>query len=335
MTLPLDPTLRLGVQTIHRRTEPAPGTTARPWLPRIDELAALVRQIDDCGYDSLWVGDHVAFAVAILDPLLQLAQAAVVSRRLTLGTNVYLLPLRHPVPVAKQVATLDHLTEGRLIFGVGIGGEFPNEYAACGVPLNERGSRLSEAIPLLRALWSGKPVDHRGRHYPGFEGVAMQPPTRQTGGPPIWVGGRADAALARAGRLADGWISYVVTPETYRASLDKIAAATDRAARPLERFGTGHLLFLRLDDSYDKALDAAAESLSRRYAMDFRRAAERYAALGPPERVAAGIRAFHAAGARHIVLDFVGPYEERPRQIERFSRQVMPLLADLRRPSGG
>jgi probable F420-dependent oxidoreductase len=326
MHLPLDPTLRLGVQTIHRRTEPAEG----PWRPRIDELAALVRQVDDCGYDSLWVGDHIAFAVSILDPLLQLAQAALVSRRLMLGTNVYLLPLRHPVPVAKQVATLDHLTEGRLIFGVGVGGEFPKEYQACGVPLNERGPRLSEAIPLLRALWSGEPVDHRGRHYPGFGGVAMQPPARQPGGPPIWVGGRADAALARAGRLADGWISYVVTPDTFRAALAKIAAAADKAGRRIDRFGTGHLLFLRLDDSYDKALDAAAESLSRRYAMDFRRAAERYAALGPPEQVAERIRGFHAAGARHIVLDFVGPYEERPQQIEAFARRVMPLLDDLR-----
>src|SRR5215471_9080332 len=134
MPLPLDATLKLGVQTIHRRTEPAEG----PWQPTIDEMTALVRLVDDCGYDSLWVGDHLAFAVSILDPLLQLAQAAVVSRRLILGTNVYLLPLRHPGPVAKQVASLDHLCEGRLIFGVGVGGEFPKEFAVSGVPLAER-----------------------------------------------------------------------------------------------------------------------------------------------------------------------------------------------------
>jgi probable F420-dependent oxidoreductase len=293
-------------------------------------MEALVRLVDDCGYDSLWVGDHIAFAVAILDPLLQLAQAAVVSRRLTLGTNVYLLPLRHPVPVAKQVASLDHLSEGRLIFGVGIGGEFPREYEACGVPLGERGPRLSEAIPLLRRLWNGAPVSHQGRFYPAFDDVIMQPPARQPGGPPIWVGGRADAALARAGRLADGWIAYVITPETYRAALDKIAAAVQQAGREIERFGTGHLLFARLDDSYERALDAASETLSRRYAMDFRRAAERYAALGRPEQIAERIRAFHSAGARHIVLDLVGHYEERPAQIEAFARQVMPFLADLR-----
>jgi probable F420-dependent oxidoreductase len=326
MALPLDDRLSIGIQNIHRRTEPATA----PWQPAIDEMQALVRLVDDCGYDSLWVGDHIAFAVAILDPLLQLAQAAVISRRLKLGTNVYLVPLRHPVPIAKQAATLDHLSEGRLIFGVGIGGEFPKEFEACGVPLGERGARLTAAIPLLRQLWSGEPVSYGGRYFGAFSEVLMQPPARQPGGPPIWVGGRADAALARAGRLADGWISYVVTPETYRDGLGKIAAAAEAAGRKIEHFGTGHLLFARLDETYDKALDAAAATLSHRYAMDFRRAAERYAALGRPEQVAARIRAFHEAGVRHLVLDLVGPYEERPKQIENFARDVLPLLADLR-----
>jgi len=326
MALPLDDRLSIGIQNIHRRTEPATA----PWQPTIDEMKALVRLVDDCGYDSLWVGDHIAFAVAIFDPLLQLAQAAVVSRRLKLGTNVYLVPLRHPVPIAKQAATLDHLSEGRLIFGVGVGGEFPKEFEACGVPSSERGARLSAAIPLLRQLWRGEPVSCSGRYFGAFSEVSMQPPARQPGGPPIWVGGRADAALARAGRLADGWISYVVTPETYRAGLETIAAAAEAAGRQIDRFGTGHLLFARLDASYEQALDAAAATLSHRYAMDFRRAAERYAALGRPEHVAERIRAFHEAGVRHLVLDLVGPYEERPRQIEDFARQVLPLLADLR-----
>src|SRR5271166_2388845 len=311
MDLPLDHGLGIGIQNIHRRTEPAAG----PWLPRIDELIALVELVDRCGYDSLWVGDHIAFAVPILDPLQQLAQAAVVSRRLTLGTGVYLPPLRHPAPTAKAVATLDHLTEGRLIFGVGVGGEFPREYEACGVPLGERGGRLAESIGVLRKLWTGEEVSHEGRFF-SFDGVRMLPPPRQAGGPPIWYGGRSEAALRRTGRLADGWLSYVVTPETYASSLAKIAAAAAASGRNLTRFGTGHLLFTRLDETYEKALDAAAESLSVRYAMDFRPAAQRYAALGTPAQVAERIRAFHAAGVRHVTIDLVGPYEERPAQIE-------------------
>jgi probable F420-dependent oxidoreductase len=326
MDLLLEDKLRIGLITIHRRTEPASGA----WLPRVGELRDLVELVDSSGYDSLWCGDHISFPMAILDPLLQLAQAAVVSTRLTFGTSVYLLPLRHPVPVAKQVATLDHLTEGRFIFGVGVGGEFVKEYEACGVPLKERGARLGEAIPLLRQLWRGKPVTHAGPLYPAFNEVPLQPPARQLGGPSIWCGGRSDAALARAGRLADGWIAYVVTPEMYQSGLDKIAVAAKSAGRAGSQFGTGHLLFTRLDDTYERALEAATVSLSHRYAMDFRKAAERYAALGSAQQIADRIRAFHAAGVRHITLDLVGPYEERNRQIERVARQVFPLLKDLR-----
>lgn len=323
MDLPLEPKLKIGVQTIHRRTEPATGA----WLPSIDAMRELVELIEGCGFDSLWVGDHISFPVAILDPLLQLAQAAVVSRRLLLGTSVYLLPLRHPAPVAKQVATLDHLTEGRLIFGVGVGGEFPKEYEVCGIPLNERGARLSEAISMMRKLWSGAPASHGGGRYSAFDGVAMQPPPRQVGGPPIWCGGRSEAALRRTGRLGDGWLAYVVTSQMYGTGLKKIAVAARE--RSLTRFGSGLLLFTRLARTYEEALEAATISLSQRYAMDFRRAAERYAAVGRPEQVAQAIRAYFAVGVRHVLLDIVGPYEDRLEQIRWFAQDVLPLLADL------
>jgi probable F420-dependent oxidoreductase len=325
MDLPLDTRLRFGIQTIHRRTEPATGE----WHPRIDELVALVRTVDRCGYDSLWVGDHVSFAIPILDPLLQLAQAAVVSRRLTLGTSVYLPPLRHPAPVAKQVATLDHLTEGRLIFGVGVGGEFPKEYEVCGVPREQRGARLAEGVAVLRKLWSGEPVSHSGRFYGPFTDVPMRPPPRQPGGPPIWFAGRNDAALHRIGRIGDGYLSYVITPQMYRDALAKIAEAAAQAGRQVTNFGTAHLLFTRLDDTYDKALEVATETLSVRYAMDFRKPAMRYCALGTPAQVAERIREFHAAGLRHVILDLLGPYEQRFRQIEWFAAEAMPLLKDL------
>jgi len=326
MSLVLDEGLRIGIQTIHRRTEPATG----PWLPTIDELVAFVELVDRCGFDSLWTGDHISFPVPIFDPLLQLAQAAVVSRRLTLGTSVLLLPLRHPTPVAKQVTTLDHLTEGRLILGVGVGGEFPKEYAACDVPHNERGARLAEGVQVLRKFFSGNPVSHHGRFYGPFEGVPMRPPPRQAGGPPVWFAGRKEAALRRIGRLGDGYLAYVITPDMYRQALDVIAVAAFDAHRRPEPFGTGHLLFTRLDRTYETALDRATETLSFRYAMDFRKAAARYCALGTPEQVVERIREFHQAGVRHVVLDLLGPYEERSAQIEWFAADALPLLSDLR-----
>ena len=142
MTLQLDDHFKFGVQTMHRRTEPAVGL----WLPEADDGRAMVELIDRLGYDSVWVGDHLSFAIPILDPFIQLAQAATYSSRLALGVGVYLLPLRHPGPVAKQVATLDHLSGGRLIMGVGVGGEFKTDFQVAGVDPSERGARLSEGI---------------------------------------------------------------------------------------------------------------------------------------------------------------------------------------------
>ena len=327
MTLTLDTRLRIGIQTIHRRTERADA----PWLPRIDELVDLVRLVDDSGYDSLWVGDHISFPLPILDPLLQLAQAAVVSRRLMLGTSVLLLPLRHPTPVAKQVTTLDHLTEGRFILGVGVGGEFPKRICR-----------------LRRAAQRARRSAGRGR-----DGAAEI--LQRAAGHPSWqilwsVRGRADAArrrasragrrsgspagrmpaLRRIGRLGDGYLAYVDLARDVPRG-----AGHDRggggAGRPRRRspFGTGHLLFTRLDHTYEEALDRATETLSVRYAMDFRKAAQRYCALGTPQMVAERIREFYAAGVRHVVLDLLGPYEQKAEQIAWFAQEAMPLLADL------
>jgi alkanesulfonate monooxygenase SsuD/methylene tetrahydromethanopterin reductase-like flavin-dependent oxidoreductase (luciferase family) len=116
----------------------------------------------------------------------------------------------------------------------------------------------------------------------------------------------------------------------YRAGLEKIEAAMQEAGRSMKQFATGHLLFTRIDDSYDKALDAATKTLSVRYAMDFRRPAQRYCALGTPAQVAERIREFHTAGVRHVMLDLLGPYEQRDEQIARFAAEALPLLHDLR-----
>ena len=325
MTLQLEQHFQFGVQTIHRRTEPAVGW----WLPEAEDGRAMVELIDRLGYDSIWVGDHLSFAIPILDPFIQLAQAATYSSRLALGVGVYLLPLRHPGPVAKQVATLDHLSGGRLIMGVGVGGEFKTDFQVAGVDPVERGARLTEGIEVLRKLWRGEAVSHDGRHF-SFPELTMSPPARQLGGPPIWCGGRSTAALRRAGEIGNGWLSYVVTPAMYKDSLDKIHQAADTAGGPERPFSTGHLLFATVDDTYEGALDKATETLSVRYAMDFREAAKKYCALGRPQDVAERLFEFHEAGVRHVIMDFVGPYEDRDRQFVRFSEEVLPLMKDLR-----
>ncbi|MGH7924173.1 MAG: LLM class flavin-dependent oxidoreductase [Candidatus Binatus sp.] len=285
-----------------------------------------VGTLSEWGYDGIWTGDHVAFTGPIDDPLTQLAYLSALNPNLIFGTGVYLLPLRHPVTVAKMVATLDRLMgAGRFIFGVGVGGEFPPEYEACGVPLKQRGGRANESIEIIKRLWTGEPVEFRGKYF-SFAKITMLPKPRTPGGPPVWVGGRAEAALKRAARLGDGWMPYVVTPKRVGEGLEFIAREAEKAGRKFEHFGTAIHLFVTLGPSYETALDVAAEHLSKRYAMDFREPAKRYAALGRPADVAARIDEFIKAGIRDVNLDVICATAERDTQYERFAREVIPLL---------
>ena len=311
MALPLDDTVRIGLQS---------GLAT----PR--QIRETVAFAEDLGLDSLWCGEHIAYTSPILDPFVRLSYVAALSDRLSIGTCVYLVPLRPAAAVAKQVASIDHLSGGRFVFGAGIGGEFPAEFEACGVDVTERGVRLDEAIDVIRALWTGEPVSFHGR-FVRFEDVHMQPAPLTPGGPPIWCAGRKEAALRRIGRKADGWVSYVVTPSRYAEGLGVIERAAKDANRDVARFGTAHLLFTRIDDRRDRALDDASAFLSRRYGMDFRRATERYCAFGPPDDVAASINEFIRAGVRHVILDLLGTWEESRVQLERFSEEVRPMLS--------
>jgi probable F420-dependent oxidoreductase len=294
-------------------------------LPNPAEARRLVRLAEDGGFAAIAVGDHLAFALPILDPFVQLAQVATLSDRLTVQTSVYLLPLRHPTPVAKQAATLDLISGGRFVMGLGVGGEFPGEFAAAGVPHNQRGARLDEGIAVLRKLWTGEPVSHEGRFF-SFPETQMLPKPARPGGPPLWVGGRTDAAFKRAGALCDGYVSYVITPDRFRRALETIGGHFAAARRELPVFGASHLLFMRLGPTYEQAYADANRLLSKRYAMDFSEPTRRYAALGTPSDVAAFIDAFYRAGCRHLEIDFLGSAGERDAQIEQFGREVKPLL---------
>jgi probable F420-dependent oxidoreductase len=314
---------------------PVSGAWATP-----QNIATFAARADQLGYASLWSFQRLIIPEdkrttmepvyhSVLDPMATLAYAAAVTTRIRLGVAVINAPFVSPAYLAKQAASLDVLSAGRHDLGLGIGW-LPEEFELSGAQMARRGARTAEYIQVLHALWADGVSEFSGEFYQVPRGDVAPKPV-QPGGPPIWCGGRSDAALRRTGRLAEGWISYVVTPDMYAQSLAKIDAAASEAGRHFARgFGTGHLLFARIDDTYEKALDAATVSLSRRYAMDFRKAAQRYAALGPPAEIVANIRRFHAAGVRHVILDLVGPYEERDRQIERFATEALPLLADLR-----
>src|SRR6266404_5855728 len=228
-----------------------------------EEQFAIARRVDELGFDSLWTGDHVSFHGAIYESLTLLASYAGITTRARLGVGVYLLALRHPTVAAKISSTLDVLSGGRLIFGVGVGGENPKEFEACGIPHRERGARVTEGIDVVRTLWRDSLASFKGR-FTEFEGVSIDPKPVQKPSPPIWVGGRSDAALSRAGRQGDGWVSYVVQPDRYVQSLAKIREAAEQAGRRLDGFVAAHLTFITVGRDYETAERVWVDRLSQR-----------------------------------------------------------------------
>lgn len=174
---------------------------------------AIVDLADDAGLDHLGFGDHVSFHTgAGADGILAAAGPLAISDRLSTNTAVYLLPLRHPMPVARQLADIGAMAPGRFVFGVGIGGEDPHEIETCGVDPRTRGRRMDEALEIVRQLLSGAAVDFDGEHF-ALENARIAPsPTVPI---PIIVGGRSDAAIRRAGRLGDGWFGIWVSADRY------------------------------------------------------------------------------------------------------------------------
>jgi probable F420-dependent oxidoreductase len=283
----------------------------------------LARRAEALGYESLWCGDHVSFHNPIYESTTLLSAYAAVTSRARLGTAVYLLALRPAAIAAKVTATLDALSGGRLIFGVGVGGENPKEFELCGVPHRERGARVSEGIDAVRALWRDTPATFRGR-FTSFENVSIDPKPVQRPGPPIWIGGRSDAALARAGRQGDGWVSYVVQPERYAQSLDKIHRAAQAAGRKLDGFVAAHLAFVTVGRDYERAKAAWVKALTKRYAQDFEPLAAKYGIIGTPEQCAEQLERFRAAGCAYVIVSPIGEPEDEREQLERVAADVVP-----------
>ena len=199
------------------------------------EFADMVDALEGLGFDSLWLSERVTSDAP--DPVVGLAVAAGRTRRLKLGTSVLVLPGRNPVVLAKELATLDVLSGGRLLPAFGLGAVEPAEQHAFGVERGERSTWFDEALPLIRRLWQEEVVDHAG---PRFRLTAVSVGPRPVQKPPdVWLGGRAPGELRRVGRLGDGWLPSFCTPaeaEAGRAMVEEAAAAAGRAIDP-EHFG--------------------------------------------------------------------------------------------------
>ena len=287
------------------------------------EQFELVRRVEALGFESVWTGDHVSFHNPMYEALTLLATYIPITSRIRLGTAVYLLALRTPAIAAKITSTLDALSGGRLIFGVGVGGENPKEFEVVGVPHHERGARVTEGIDVVRTLWRDTPASFRGR-FTQFEGVSLDPKPVQKPGPPIWIGGRSDAALTRAGRQGDGWVSYVVQAERYAQSVAKIRAAA--GGRSLDGFAFAHLGFITVGRDWESAKAVWAQALTKRYAQDFEPLARKYGIIGTPEQCAEQIARFEAAGCNYMIANPIGDPKDERDQVERIAADVLPLL---------
>jgi probable F420-dependent oxidoreductase len=274
----------------------------RGWDIRLGTTGQMVmdaaRRAETLGLDGLIAGDHVTFHGYGNDGLLTLTAMAAATETIELKTGVYLLPLRHPVPVALQAAQLDQLSMGRLVLGVGIGGEDPHEYWSCGVDPSTRGARANEALQVLKKLWTEDSVTFAGRHFQ-IEDVTVYPkPFRPI---PIFVGGRSEAALRRAGRYGDGYTGIWQSLDRFREAGEKVALAAATAGRDPAAIELGMQFWTTVAPSRDEARAQVSAGMESMYRLPFERF-ERYTPFGTAREVAEFIVPYVEAGARHVNL---------------------------------
>lgn len=294
----------------------------RAWLAAAEQLPIA----------SVWQGGHVLPPTATGEPITRLALMTAWTERVRVGTAVLVLPLYHPVIVAKQVADLDSRSGGRLSLGVGVGGEFADEFNAVGVPREERGSRMDESIDVMRKLWAGGPVTHHGKHFPlnaielrAVVSPGQDKPGMQPGGPPIIVSGRKEPAMRRAARVGDGFMPYLVSANAYARAAETIRAEAAAQGRSLHRFEWLLYLYCSIRRDGDRARDDIEKFLGGAYGDKPRDMLDKIAPAGTPDQVAARLQAYVDAGVRHIIIS---PAAQRDtlEVVTLAAREVLPQL---------
>ena len=269
-------------------------------LPDPGFFRAVAEVAEETGYDSVWAGDHVSFHNPILDVTVALSCFAARSERITIGAAVVLLPLRHPSLIAREFASLDWLSGGRVVLGVGVGGEGGKDFEAVGVDPRERGARTDESMRALRELFGGPGASFSGRFF-SFEGITVDPQPAQPGGPPLWVGGGSDAARRRAGRLGDGWMPIWISPERFAEEMAQVRQHAEAAGREQDAIAGAAMCPALLGE---RSRERLAAHLEQRYAMKVEpHLIDRYCIAGSEKDCAARLRAYAEAGVEHLIFN--------------------------------
>jgi probable F420-dependent oxidoreductase len=292
-------------------------------MPSADEIIRVAERAEEWGLDSFWLSDHLLAPSPELDVVATLAMLASHTSRMKLGPSVLLLNLRHPLMVAKAFASLDYLSNGRMVMAVGTGANVA-DYALCGVPAESRGKRLDEGIEVLRTVWKNRKASFHGRFF-NFDDVTIEPrPAPRTqndsGTMDIWVGGRSDAALKRTARLADGFFASFQTPDEYATSMTKIRQYAGEYGRADARIEAGLILLCRIAGSREKALNEMQPMLA---AMG--RGAEQFlerSVFGSAEDIIGRLSEYTQHGLDKFVLWPIAEPAAWPRQIELIGREI-------------
>ncbi len=266
----------------------------RGWRGRLSELTAAVAA---AGIDHITVGDHVSFAGGYgVDGLIQATALLTAHPTLAVQTGVYLLALRHPATVARQLATISLIASGRFTLGVGVGGDDPRELELCGVDPRTRGARTTEALELVQRFMTGDQVTFHGRFFDVRE-AAIQPPLAPP--IPVLVGGRSAAAFNRAGSLGIGWLALWVSPERFTAGTDLVQASADRVGRGQVSWRHTLQLWAAFDETREQAVARISPVFEQSYGLPFERF-ERYTPCGRPEDVAGALAPYVYRGCRRF-----------------------------------
>ena len=282
------------------------------------------------GVAALSANDHLLFPRPWLDGPTALSSVLTATGRMDLMTTVALPVVRGPVALAKSMAAIDILSGGRLVVGVGPGSS-ARDYAAAGIPFEERFKRLDEAVQTLRALWRRNGPPFRGEFY-SSEGVVLEPrPSRQPG-PPIWIGSwGSEAGLRRTARLGDGWLAsaYNTTPEEFAGARSRLGKHLDAAGKDPDHFPNAiATMFLYVTEDPAEANRVCQNILAptlKRPAQELRKRL----LVGPPEECAQKLAAYQSAGAQRII---VWPITNEIPQLEIFHQQILPLTRAIPSP---
>ncbi len=291
---------------------------------RLDDVAAEAREAEALGYQFISTGEHVFFHGPTANGLISLAAAAGATERIKLMSTITLVPLYPPALLAKQVASLDVVSNGRFHLGVGVGGEFAKEFEACGVPVNERGARTDEALEVMQRLWTENDVSFEGK-FTKLSSLTLMPKPTQKPHPPVWISGRSDAAMRRAARFGSGWLPYMYTPEKLAQSIETI----DGHASEVGREGSvkpGLFMFFAVHEDGERGLQMAAERLSVQYNQDFSALVGKYALAGSPDDCIARLREYIDAGARTVILNSACPADYMVENQRLLAAAVLPAF---------